>query len=124
MQEELFGPALAVVLCDGAERLPRVLARLPGSLTVTLWGAEDDDALSRAAAAAAMRKAGRVLFRGVPTGVAVTRAQQHGGPWPASTRPDTTSVGLHAVRRFQRPVALQDAPPWLISRHLNQETNR
>jgi hypothetical protein len=55
-----------------------------------------------------------VLFGGVPTGVAVTAAQQHGGPWPASTAAATTSVGYAAMERFLRPVALQDAPQWLI----------
>jgi len=52
----------------------------------------------------------------VPTGVAVTRAQHHGGPWPASTAPQTTSVGLMAMHRFLRPVALQDPPAWLAAR--------
>jgi NADP-dependent aldehyde dehydrogenase len=55
-----------------------------------------------------------VLFAGVPTGVAVTAAQQHGGPWPSSTQPFTTSVGYAALDRFLRPVALQDAPAWLV----------
>jgi NADP-dependent aldehyde dehydrogenase len=60
--------------------------------------------------------AGRVLFAGVPTGVAVTAAQQHGGPFPSSTQPFTTSVGYDAMDRFLRPVALQDAPAWLAQR--------
>jgi hypothetical protein len=52
----------------------------------------------------------------VPTGVAVTAAQQHGGPWPSSTRPESTSVGDAALARFLRPVSLQDAPAWLTAR--------
>jgi NADP-dependent aldehyde dehydrogenase len=63
-----------------------------------------------------MAIAGRVLFAGVPTGVAVTAAQQHGGPWPSSSRPESTSVGDAALARFLRPVALQDAPAWLTAR--------
>jgi NADP-dependent aldehyde dehydrogenase len=63
-----------------------------------------------------MAIAGRVLFAGVPTGVAVTAAQQHGGPWPSSSRPESTSVGDAALVRFLRPVALQDAPAWLTAR--------
>ena len=66
--------------------------------------------------AAATARAGRVLFAGVPTGLAVTAAQQHGGPWPASTAPMTTSVGDAALARFLRPVSLQDAPAWLLAR--------
>jgi len=51
----------------------------------------------------------------VPTGVAVTAAQQHGGPWPSSTQAFSTSVGYAAMERFLRPVALQDAPAWLVA---------
>ena len=58
--------------------------------------------------------AGRVPFSGAPTGVALTAAQQHGGPWPSSTNAASTSVGYAALGRFLRPVALQDAPAWLI----------
>ena len=55
-------------------------------------------------------RAGRLLFDGWPTGVAVTPAMQHGGPFPASTAAATTSVGTAAVERFQRPVTYQDCP--------------
>ena len=53
---------------------------------------------------------------GALTGVAVTAAQQHGGPWPSSTEPMTTSVGDAAMDRFLRPVSLQDMPAWLVQR--------
>lgn len=92
-----------------------VLQAVQGSLTVTLWGAEADTADNRRLTRAAEGLAARVLFAGVPTGVAVTVAQQHGGPWPASTQAFTTSVGCAALERFLRPVALQDAPAWLVA---------
>jgi hypothetical protein len=87
-----------------------------GTLTVTFWGAEEEsgDVVSLVRGATAI--AGRVLFAGVPTGVAVTAAQQHGGPWPSSTEPMTTSVGDASMDRFLRPVALQDMPVWLQKR--------
>mgnify|MGYP000023540033 CR=1 FL=1 len=93
-----------------------VLHAIGGSLTVTIWGADDDSAEHRMLVRAATAVAGRVLFAGVPTGVAVTAGQQHGGPWPASTQPLFTSVGDAAIDRFLRPVALQDAPAWLRAR--------
>ena len=77
-------------------------------------GFEQADEAQRSIYRTARKIAGRVLFGGVPTGVAVTAAQQHGGPWPASTQPQTTSVGYAAVQRFLRPVALQDAPVWAL----------
>lgn len=114
LHEEMFGPAALIVrVRDSADAL-RVLAAIDGTLTVTLWGANDDTPENRALAAAAARVAGRVLFDGVPTGVAVCDAQQHGGPWPASTQPQSTSVGYTAIARFLRPVALQDAPGWAL----------
>ncbi|MDP9651091.1 aldehyde dehydrogenase family protein [Paraburkholderia caledonica] len=115
LHEEVFGPAAVVVRVRSVEQVIRLLAAVEGSLTVTLWGAGADTRDNRAIVHAAEQIGGRVLFGGVPTGVAVTHAQHHGGPWPASTSPQTTSVGYAAIERFLRPVALQDAPAWLIA---------
>ena len=114
MREEVFGPAAIVVTAQSLDETIAVLQAIEGSLTATLWGADDDTPDNRRLVRAAERIAGRVLFAGVPTGVAVTAAQQHGGPWPSSTQPFTTSVGYAALDRFLRPVALQDAPAWLV----------
>lgn len=116
LQEEVFGPASLVVRAASLHEVGQVLAAIGGSLTVTLWGVEDDTPVHRTLVRQAMAIAGRVLFTGVPTGVAVTAAQQHGGPWPSSTQPFSTSVGDAALQRFLRPVALQDAPAWLTAR--------
>lgn len=113
LREEVFGPFCVVVKAESSAQVVEVLESIGGSLTTTLWGAEQASEDVRSLIAAATRIAGRVLFQGVPTGVAVTAAQQHGGPWPASTQPATTSVGYAAIDRFLRPVALQDPPPWL-----------
>ena len=115
LHEEVFGPSCLVVTVKSLDETLAVLQAVQGSLTVTLWGAEADNADNRRLIRAAERIAGRVLFAGVPTGVAVTAAQQHGGPWPASTQAFTTSVGYAALDRFLRPVALQDAPEWLVA---------
>lgn len=119
LHEEVFGAAALVVRVATTEESIAVLRAVGGSLTVTLWGAEldtgtDHDAVMRLVRTA-MQVAGRVLFSGVPTGVAVAAAQHHGGPYPASTQPTATSVGYAALDRFLRPVALQDAPPWLLT---------
>jgi NADP-dependent aldehyde dehydrogenase len=116
LREEVFGPAAVVVQVESADEAVQVLKAVGGSLTVTVWGAEAAGEEAQRIVRAAMQVAGRVLFAGVPTGVAVTAAQQHGGPWPSSTQPFTTSVGYAALDRFLRPVALQDAPAWLLER--------
>jgi NADP-dependent aldehyde dehydrogenase len=59
-------------------------------------------------------KAGRLLWNGFPTGVEVVHAMQHGGPYPATTAPATTSVGMTAIKRFLRPVAFQNMPDALL----------
>jgi NADP-dependent aldehyde dehydrogenase len=116
LHEEVFGPACLIVRVASIDEVVDVLGAVGGSLTVTLWGAESDTPEVRRVARRAAQIAGRVLFGGVPTGVAVTGSQQHGGPWPASTQPLTTSVGYAAMERFLRPVALQSAPAWLAQR--------
>ncbi len=115
LHEEVFGPAALLMRVRDIDEAIAVLDAIGGSLTVTLWGASDDSADNRRLSDAAAGMAGRVLFEGVPTGVAVTAAQMHGGPFPASTRPDTTSVGYAAANRFLRPVAWQSAPAWRVS---------
>ncbi len=116
LREEVFGPSSLVVRAASVAQALQVLQAVGGSLTVTVWGAQTDGADVQALVRGAMAIAGRVLFAGVPTGVAVTAAQQHGGPWPSSTRPESTSVGDAALARFLRPVSLQDAPAWLVAR--------
>ncbi|WP_334189481.1 aldehyde dehydrogenase (NADP(+)) [Noviherbaspirillum sp.] len=116
LREEVFGPSCVVLKAGSVDEMLAALRAIGGSLTVTVWGAEQEDADSRRIVRQAAAIAGRVLFAGVPTGVAVTRAQHHGGPWPASTQPHTTSVGLMAMQRFLRPVALQDPPEWMTAR--------
>ena len=116
LREEVFGPSSLIVRASDLAEVQQVLRAVQGSLTVTLWGVEDDTPAHRELVRTAAQVAGRVLFKGVPTGVAVTAAQQHGGPWPASTAPMTTSVGDAALERFLRPVCLQDAPQWLRAR--------
>ena len=55
-----------------------------------------------------------MLWNGWPTGIAVTYAMHHGGPYPATTAPLHTSVGTTALRRFLRPVAYQNMPQRLL----------
>jgi NADP-dependent aldehyde dehydrogenase len=115
LQEEVFGPACVLVRVASVDEVVAVLNAVGGSLTVTVWGAQEaSDDVARVVRAA-QRIAGRVLFSGVPTGVAVAASQVHGGPWPSSTQPAATSVGYAALERFLRPVALQDAPGWLLA---------
>jgi NADP-dependent aldehyde dehydrogenase len=117
--EECFGPVTVLVRYSSEEKLHAALRAVPGSLTATLHSELGDDVAATLALLQA--RAGRVLFAGWPTGVAVTWSQQHGGPWPATTSLHT-SVGATAIRRFLRPVAYQSAPQGLLPEVLRDES--
>lgn len=113
VREECFGPALVVIEHDGEADLIDAITRLPGGLTATLHAADGEAAHLGTLVAALEDSAGRVLFGGWPTGVAVAWSQHHGGPYPATTSL-FTSVGATAIRRFLRPLAFQTAPDAML----------
>jgi NADP-dependent aldehyde dehydrogenase len=115
--DEVFGPVTLLVRYDDEAELPGILSRLEGSLTATVHAEPEDDI--RDVLYVLEQRAGRILFAGWPTGVAVTWSQHHGGPWPATTS-QHTSVGATAIRRFQRPLAFQDAPDALLPAPLRE----
>jgi acyl-CoA reductase-like NAD-dependent aldehyde dehydrogenase len=108
LHTEMFGPASVVVREADPGKREAIASALSGQLTVTLWAEPDDDIVDLVRILE--RKAGRILYNDWPTGVSVSYAQQHGGPYPASTASGTTSVGTAAIRRFMRPVAYQQLP--------------
>ena len=118
LREEVFGPATVLVRYAEPGELPAALATLEGSLTATIHAAPDEDVADLVAVLG--ERAGRLLFSGWPTGVAVTWSQHHGGPWPATTS-QHTSVGATAVRRFQRPIVYQDAPESVLPLALRED---
>ncbi|GGH90735.1 aldehyde dehydrogenase (NADP(+)) [Arthrobacter liuii] len=107
LRQEMFGPASLVVEYQDQTELPGLAGLLEGQLTTTVQAEDDDDVSALAARLADI--SGRVLWNGWPTGVTVSYAQHHGGPYPATTS-NTTSVGTAAIRRFLRPVAYQSFP--------------
>jgi NADP-dependent aldehyde dehydrogenase len=125
--EEHFGPTTVLITCEESD-YESIASTLGGQLTATIHGTDSDviGSLQRILA----EKAGRVIWNGFPTGVAVTTAMNHGGPWPSSST-HTTSVGTDAIYRFMRPVAyqgfaqsalpiaLQDANIWKVPQRIN-----
>ncbi|HBD34609.1 MAG TPA: aldehyde dehydrogenase (NADP(+)), partial [Cupriavidus sp.] len=87
---------------------------LEGQLTATVQADAGDHALAARLLPALERKVGRVLFNGFPTGVEVSFAMVHGGPFPATSDTRTTSVGASAIDRFLRPVCYQNVPADLL----------
>jgi len=114
LQEEVFGPTTVVVEVADEDELRRALGALHGQLTATLIAEPQD--LQRYAALVPLleRKAGRLLVNGYPTGVEVSDAMVHGGPYPATSDARGTSVGTLAIDRFLRPVCYQNYPDGLL----------
>ncbi|WP_160108139.1 aldehyde dehydrogenase (NADP(+)) [Pseudomonas izuensis] len=114
LQAEIFGAASLIVQCANDEEIRQVTEHLEGQLTATLHLDDADLDQARALLPTLERKAGRLLVNGWPTGVEVCDAMVHGGPFPATSDPRTTSVGTAAILRFLRPVCYQDFPDSLL----------
>jgi NADP-dependent aldehyde dehydrogenase len=112
--EECFGPVSIIVEYADTDELHAAAAAFGGNLTATIQGTEQDHAEAATLLPLLQDRAGRVIWNGWPTGVAVAWAMQHGGPFPATVGSVHTSVGTTAARRFQRPVCFQDTPGELL----------
>lgn len=112
--DECFGPLSIIVRYTDLASLPNLHMELfPGNLTSTIHATDADRDVIAPLVDVLSETSGRVIFDGWPTGVSVTSAMQHGGPYPATTM-DATSVGTAAISRFLRGVAYQDTPEPLL----------
>ncbi len=121
LSEEVFGPSSVVVRCRDLTEMKTVLKALDGQLTATLQLDPQDHAAAAQILPVLERKVGRILVNGWPTGVEVSPAMVHGGPFPATSDSRTTSVGTLAIDRFLRPVCYQDVPEDLLAPELRDE---
>ena len=129
LEQEMFGPATLIVQYEPGTELAELASLMEGQLTSTVQAEPDEDLADLVTVL--RERSGRVLWNAWPTGVTVTYAQQHGGPYPATTAASTTSVGTAALGRFMRPVAYQSFPasqlpaslkegnPWGITRRVD-----
>jgi alpha-ketoglutaric semialdehyde dehydrogenase len=114
LAEEVFGASSLVVRCADIAELRALLEGLEGQLTVAVHMTAEDYPLASQLLPILEEKAGRILVNGFGTGVEVSHAMVHGGPYPATSDPRSTSVGSMAIRRFLRPVCYQDFPDSLL----------
>ena len=121
LEEEIFGPASVLVECRDEAEVLAVAEHLEGQLTATVHATSDDYALAAKLLPVLERKAGRILFNGFPTGVEVSHAMVHGGPFPATSDSRSTSVGATAIERFLRPVCYQEVPASLLPEALRDD---
>lgn len=106
LQEEVFGPHALIVICEDQNELEQILENIPGQLTFSIFHTEENIQTSNLFYLS-QEKAGRVILNGVPTGVEVSPAMQHGGPFPSSSDSRFTAVGNDSIERFLRGFAVQ-----------------
>jgi len=126
LQTEAFGNATLVVVADSQAQTLQVLGALEGNLTGCIYSATDgsDDAAYDVLAPALRQRVGRLLNDKMPTGVAVSPAMNHGGPFPATAQAGFSAVGIPGallrfamlqcydnVRPERLPAGLRDANP-------------
>jgi NADP-dependent aldehyde dehydrogenase len=114
LEDEIFGAASLIVRCSDIGQLREIAEHLDGQLTATMFVTENDRDTALTLLPVLERKAGRILVNGYPTGVEVSHAMVHGGPFPATSDSRSTSVGASAIDRFLRPVSYQDLPGYLL----------
>ena len=118
LHQEVFGPFSIIVKCEDQAQLLKIIEGLEGQLTGTIL-AEDKEISSLADVVDELQqRVGRIIFNGVPTGVEVCPAMNHGGPYPSSSDSRFTAVGLHSIKRWIRPISYQDFPLELLPNEL------
>lgn len=131
LQTEAFGPASLLVRVNNVAQMAQVAAAFEGNLTGTLYSATNgsDEEAWTDVARALRPHVGRLIGNRMPTGVAVSPAMNHGGPYPSTGHPGFTAVGMpSAIRRFaalhcydhvpdhQLPAELRDHNPGGVAR--------
>lgn len=133
LKEEIFGPSAIIVWCQHRNEVLLVAKSLEGGLTAAVHAAASETAEQAALVAVLADKVGRVILNGFPTGLEVSTAIVHGGPYPATSDGRSTAVGTRAITRWARlvcyqnfadellPPELQNANPLKLRRLVNGE---
>ena len=121
LHQEVFGPFSLVVQAEDVEELEEIIAKLEGQLTGTIVAENDELSKFSAVTEVLKSRVGRLIYNGVPTGVEVCPSMHHGGPYPSSTDSRFTAVGIHAIKRWVRPISYQDWPNALLPDALKNE---
>jgi alpha-ketoglutaric semialdehyde dehydrogenase len=122
LAQEIFGPSSILVACKNPEEMHAVAENMEGQLTASLFAEKVDFPAVRRLLPVLERRVGRIVYKAFPTGVEVSWAMVHGGPFPATSDSRATSVGGGAIDRFLRPICYQGLPPELLPESL-QDAN-
>ena len=120
LEAEIFGPTTLLVRHSSRAQILEIARFLEGHLTATIQGTEQDLRDFADLIAILETKVGRLIFNGFPTGVEVTHAMVHGGPYPSTSDGRSTSVGTQAIFRFTRLVCYQGFPDHALPDELKE----
>jgi NADP-dependent aldehyde dehydrogenase len=118
LREEVFGPAMLLVMADDSAGVLASASAIGGALTGSIWMGATDGNVGRRLAATLEHRVGRIVFNATPTGLELCQSLVHGGPYPASHGVDMTSVGPDAAVRWMRDVSYQNAPEAVLPKAL------
>ncbi|HWL08722.1 MAG TPA: aldehyde dehydrogenase (NADP(+)) [Planctomicrobium sp.] len=103
LQTEAFGNTALIIVAKDDDQLEAITRQLEGGLTGCLYSSTtgEDDPLYERIEPILRQRVGRLLNDKMPTGVAVSPAMNHGGPYPATGHAGFTAVGIPAsLKRF------------------------
>jgi len=118
---EIFGPTTLLVRNTNRDEMLEIARNLEGHLTATIHGNDHDLRDFAELISVLERKVGRLVFNGFPTGVEVSHAMVHGGPYPSTSDGRSTSVGSQAIFRFTRAVCYQGFPDHALPDELKDD---
>jgi len=121
LHKEVFGPFSMLVKCKDENELLQVALTMEGQLTCSLMATDEEAHRHKKLVETLQDICGRFVMNGVPTGVEVALAMQHGGPFPATTDSRFTAVGADGIKRFARPVCFQNWSNDLLPDELKNE---
>jgi 2,5-dioxopentanoate dehydrogenase len=121
LHQEVFGPYSLIIRCKHSAEMLAVAKQLEGQLTATLMATQNDLKQNEELIEAVKNICGRFILNGVPTGVEVCLSMHHGGPFPSTTDSRFTSVGADGIKRFARPISLQNWENELLPDELKNE---
>lgn len=121
LHEEVFGPYSIVIRCRDIREMIEVAKHTEGQLTCSVMATDSDLVTNNDLVESLTNICGRFIVNGVPTGVEVCLSMHHGGPYPATTDSRFTSVGADGIKRFARPICLQNWPDNLLPDELKNE---
>ena len=121
LHQEVFGPYSLIIRCKDEAEMLAVAQQLEGQLTATLMATTNELRRNEELIEAVKTICGRFILNAVPTGVEVCLSMHHGGPFPSTTDSRFTSVGADGIKRFARPISLQNWANELLPDELKNE---